>query len=95
MAAHRYALVQHSGFARAGNPQFEAGLESVPVNTHEEKRVLALGGVTGTYGEIEDLAMRLMYPDDQSGLIPNFRGTFAAQCIDGLPIAIPVREIVP
>jgi len=89
-----YALVQHSAFGWNGDPQFEAGLQSAAVTAAQARKVKAAGGVIGTYREVEDLAMALMYPDDVHGLIPGFRGSFATLTIDGLPVAIPVREIV-
>jgi len=89
-----YALVQHSAFGWHGDEQIEAGLKSAAVTPAQARKVAAAGGVIGTYREVEDLAMALMYPDDVHGLIPCFRGTFGKLEIDGLPIAIPLRVVV-
>ena len=88
-----YAVVQHSGFGYAGNPQFYKGLEMRSVTTDtQKKKVLDAGGVVlPTYSACDKYCFKEMYGEHE-GLIPNARGGFSKKEVDGLCIYIPPKK---
>lgn len=96
MGKHGWTVVQHSGFGYAGNPQFEAGLESRQIESERQRqKIEKIGGlIFSDYGKAEDFCMDAMYPDTSGGITPNARGTFSKEKVDGLAIYIPVRTVV-
>lgn len=93
----KWTLVQHSGYGYAGKPGFKQGLEERRVDgARAQATVVKEGGVLlDTYGEAHDLAFKLMYPgDDVTGMYPRFRGTFSHMEVDGLKVAVPLRQVV-
>lgn len=96
MSPGKWTLVQHSGFGYGGNPQFSKAVESRPVRTAGEERLVTQAGgiLLGSYTEAEELAFSVNYPDeDYAGLIPDARGAFSDRKVDGLRVYIPVRQV--
>ena len=91
-----YTLVQHSGYGYAEKPGFAKGLEVRSLSTRAEANLVARvnGMIFMDYADAEDAAMELMYPLDYNGIYPAFKGTFSDKKIDGLAIAIPLRQVV-
>lgn len=88
----KFTVVQHSAYGYQNDPVFKQGLESRRVSSKEAQRsVESAGGVLfDSHQEAEDFAMKEMYNDpDYPGIIPDARGTFADQGVDGLAIYRP------
>ena len=90
----RWTVVQHSGFAYAGNQEFITGLEEASLNTDAEvNRVKQAGGIVfDNYSMAMDYAEKESYPEEYGGLLPLAPGTFSRSQIDGRRIYIPRGE---
>lgn len=93
MAIMKYAIVQHSAFGYKGDRTFEQGLEQRVVTTKKEADAIEKAGgiLFDTYGEADDFCDMVMYPEDDAGLTPSAKGTFADLKVDGLAVYIPRR----
>jgi hypothetical protein len=91
---YAWTIVQHSGYAFGGKPEFSQGLETMGIDTPAVmNRVRQAGGLVFTdYDEAEDYAQEQMYPPDVQGLIPRALGGFSHQHVNGLAIYIPKEQ---
>lgn len=91
-----YTIVQHSAWGYRGDPGFKQGLETREITSRSEKNIVErVGGmVFEDYSKAEDTALELSYPPANTGLYPTFQGSFSNKKIDGLAIAIPLRQVV-
>jgi hypothetical protein len=86
----QYAVVQHSAFGYAGDPRFEAGLETRAVTPAVAARVRAAGGLLfDDYLEAESFCDREMYPPEATGLTPAAPGRFSRAAVDRLRVYVP------
>ena len=91
--AELYTLVQHSAYGYKGDPQFEKGVETRPLNTASViGTVVKAGGVALSYEDASDLAHQEMYHKDNPSLMPDARGKYLRHQIDGLHVYIPVNK---
>jgi hypothetical protein len=91
-----YTLVQHSGYAYAGNPQFIRAVELRSLNTAAEVRKVEKEGgrIFETYGEASDAEYSENYPQEVQGLTPRVQGNFSSKKIEGQRIYVPKSETV-
>lgn len=94
--SEKWTLVQHSGYGYAGKPGFKQGLEVRSLNRKNQLTAVTKAGgmLFDSYMEAHDMMEKLMYPEDYTGIYPQFRGTFSSHQVDGLRVAIPLREVV-
>jgi hypothetical protein len=87
-----FTVVQHAGFVNDRNAQFARGLQSTPLATPAERiTVQKVGGhVFDSLQEAEEWAEREAYPIDYFGTNPIAQGRFSSECINGLPIYLPL-----
>ena len=91
-----YTIVQHSAYGYNDDETFKAGLELRSITTKMEfNRIQRLGGILfDNYSEASDYAYKEMYPNDVKGLIPQARGEFLENEIDGLKLYRPIKKLV-
>lgn len=89
---HGYAIVQHSGYGTAGNPDFMYAVESTGVTKQQCQKVLGAGGVVlSNYREAEEYCHAENYPPEVKGIVPRARGTFSTAGVNDMRIYIPAR----
>lgn len=93
----KWTLVQHSGYGYAGDEQFKHAVETRMLTKRQEiVAVEKAGGLLfDSYLDACAAEERENYPDDVQGLIPRASGRMSAKrLIDGLPIYVPVENLV-
>lgn len=87
-----YTLVQHSGYGRAGKPDFARAVEEAYVDdVRVLDRVRKEGGLVFiSYGEASKYAMEINYPPEAPGLVPRAQGRFHPRLkVGGLCVYLP------
>lgn len=87
-----YTLVQHSGYGRAGKPDFARAVEEARVEDLKTvDKIRAAGGmVFSSYGDASKYAQDINYPPEVLGLVPRAQGVFHPRLkVDGLRLYLP------
>jgi hypothetical protein len=90
----KWTLVQHSGYAHAGKPEFACAVEEALVDRDSDLAKISQAGglIFNSYLEASDREYEENYPPEVDGIIPKVKGTFGALQIDGRKIYIPLKE---